>query len=157
MNKINKKILLVVAVVVLIGAGLFAWKHNDSNFIKYKDLNLSSEVKAVYEKRVEDAKSELSDDSNSDPDKEFIGYLHLGRAQFGLGLLADSKKSYEKAIKAGASEEFLIANAWYELFGVQNAMQDYESAKISLDKAIAMEPTNETFLNAKALFESQER
>lgn len=149
---INKKYITIgggiaaaIAVALIVGWPIF----EDRGLVKYRDPNLTSEIRAIYEQRLNEAKQQVADSKNNNDDQLFIAYLDLARAQASLGELADSRASYKKAINTGASETFLVANAWYEMSVVLDSMGDKDGAKMALDKAIELDPANETFINAK--------
>ncbi|HET7629965.1 MAG TPA: tetratricopeptide repeat protein [Candidatus Saccharimonadales bacterium] len=146
------KLITIGLVIILVAiASVIAWPlYRDRNLVKTKDVNLTPEAQAIYQQRESDAQKQISELKDNDDDGLFIAYLSLARAQFSLGQLNDAKKSYQKAIQTGASQNYLVANAWYELSTVLKAMNDSAGAKAALDKAISMDPHNDTFLNARS-------
>ena len=145
----------VAAIVILIVLFNFFW----DDTTEYKDVIFEPEIEVIGESEpeifVDLTQPSPSPKAKSADDNRFISFLHLAREQFRNGLLAESKNLYQEAIKNGASEKFLVANAWFELYYVFVALDDTEAARTALDTAIEMDPGNDTFLNAKTLFEKR--
>jgi tetratricopeptide (TPR) repeat protein len=133
------KIGIITAVtLVLVFAGYAAYKNWNykASFVKEVNRNLSAEDRKVYEDRIIAAKKGL-EEAQSDEEK-FNWTMNLGFNQYGLGSLADARKTFEQAIKLRPED----ANAHVALYQVQVDQGDNNGALASIRTAIRIEQEN---------------
>jgi tetratricopeptide (TPR) repeat protein len=133
-NMPNKKIKIgiLICAVLLIVFSVISWYVSEHKFVKVKDNHLDPKISGTYQNRLEDLNYSLTvaktDDAKFDIEKQ------IGTEQYLLGLLNDSKQSYEAAINLKPNDY----TGYVGLFRTQIDMKDLDGAKLSIAKALSL-------------------
>lgn len=130
-----------LVVVALIAGGIFLKTRTQTsvpvqNFVSYKDPGLTADEKAVFQKKITELETALKD--AKDTNTKFKLTMQIGIQHYALGELALAKEQYMIAAKILPDNP----TVWSELYVVENAMTDYQSARAHIQKAIDLNPAS---------------
>jgi tetratricopeptide (TPR) repeat protein len=135
----NKKILVLILIISALIGGV-VWFNNQrteqQQIISHKDPGLTADERKGSETRIADIQNKLRELSQDSKEERFKLYIILGAEQYSLGQLREARESYRQAVRLLPDNPV----AWAELYTVENAMQDYESAKKSIERAVNLSP-----------------
>src|SRR3954464_9418532 len=90
----------LIASVLLIAGGI--WLYNNQppkDLVKYKDPRLTAAEKKVFEDKINELQSQLSDNKNASKEDKFRWNTQLGFNYYVLGELEKAKKAQQEASK----------------------------------------------------------
>ncbi len=137
----NRKIFLVsLAAIAVISIGFNQFKdRTPKNLITYKDPQLTEQEKQAIQKQLDDAENALKNlPANASGEQRYRGYMQVGLINYELGQYSKAEEVYKEAVKLDDKNSI----AYHELFVVQNAMHDYDSAKTNIEKAVQLAGNN---------------
>lgn len=152
MNTKVKLGLVAAAIIVLLVAIFFGMNFStqQDNFIKEKDPQLTQEERKIYEDRLAEANEALKN-QNLDNDERYNWVMFKGFQLHGLGKLEDALKQFIEASKLKPED----STAQVSLYTVYLDMQDNESARESIKKAIELKPTDPDIWKKYILLEKE--
>lgn len=138
-------IVIIVTLGVLSGGGYYFWKSQESKFLNFKDPKLTNQELADAESRIKDLEGKVAtqeqflDPNNKDKKADLFKVEMSLAANYRLrGRLLDAKKMVEKASKLLPEN----ISSYNELYVINFARTDYNSAEQNLKQALKINPAN---------------
>lgn len=145
----SKKYYIIISIIILValigGGGYLIWKSQQNKYINFIDPKLTNNELAQVNGKIIDLESsvkakEKSLDQNNKDQKADLFKLEMALcAEYRLrGRLLDAKKMAEKAQKLLPDN----TSPWNELYVIESARGDYNSAEQAILKIITANPAN---------------
>ncbi|OGE75591.1 MAG: hypothetical protein A3I07_02760 [Candidatus Doudnabacteria bacterium RIFCSPLOWO2_02_FULL_42_9] len=134
----ERNVKIGIIAVVLLFVGFFAYtmiqdRADKPNFVNEVNRTLTDEQRKIYLDRLAEGERKLTE-ANTDLEK-YEAYIVIGNQKYGLGQLGKAKEDYLKAERYNVENQ---AGVYTLLYQVELEMQDYESAKEHILKALEL-------------------
>ena len=143
----NKRTILLIGALVLLAALVYAvydYKKYNDNIISYREPNLSTADKALFEGRISEIQTELADKSIT-VEEQYKKQMELGATYVALGEYLKAQDSYLAAAKLLPDN----ISPLIELVDLAISMNDDRAARGYLKKLIKIDPSNATLYETK--------